>query len=321
MNDFWNDYPAIKHDLAKVNDLMLEILKKGHPVVRDVLTNLVSSNGKMLRAGFFLICSKFGDFDPDKSYKFGAAIELLHLATLIHDDVIDDSKLRRGIPTIHINHGKRNAVLMGDYLLSQCFILVSDYAKAENVRRLSHALSSLCSSELNQSAQLYRKSTSIRQYLRRIIGKTGALFSLSCYAGGLESGCQEKTILTMERIGYNIGIGFQIIDDILDFEGNKKVIGKPLNKDLQEGVFTLPLIYALENDDGRLGRLLEKFPYSEKNITKITSLVYEFNGINMAKTLAQKYTERASREIDKLPGGENRTIFSEVTKKLLSRSK
>ena len=321
MNDFWNDYPSIKQDLIKVNDHMLDLFHKGHPVVREALTDLAKSDGKMLRAGVFIICSKFGNLEFDKCLRLGAAIEMLHLATLIHDDVIDNSELRRGRPTIHTSHGKRNAVLMGDYLFSQCFILVSDFAKAENIRALSHALSSLCVSELNQSAQLFRKSTSVRQYLRRIIGKTAALFSISCYAGGLESGCSKIFSSIMEKAGYNIGIGFQIIDDILDFEGDKNNIGKPFNKDLKEGVFTLPLIYALEKDSGKLKRLLDKFPYSERNIKIITSLIEKSGGINRAKILAEKYTQRALREINRLPESENRIIFSEVAEKLLNRNK
>jgi heptaprenyl diphosphate synthase len=316
---FWGDFPSVWSDLEKIRGLLLDELKKGHPEVRQALTDLAGSNGKMLRAGYFVLCSGFGEMDPIKRDRFGAAIEMLHMATLIHDDVIDDSTTRRGLPTIHTQHGKRNAVLMGDYLLTLCFTLVAEYARPGNIALLSRTLNSICMSELHQSAQLFHQSTSVRQYLRKIAGKTAALFSLSCFLGGFEGTCPEALARQMARLGYDIGIAFQIIDDILDFQGDTDLLGKPVYKDLAEGIYTLPLILALQKDDGPLSFLLGQIPYSESSILKIVELVHS-RGIKDARNLAGKYTQRALKTIDKLPNGETKILLAEVTKKLLYRN-
>ncbi len=316
----WDKFPAIQKDLDLIKSKMSDEFRKGHPIVRRALTDFIDNNGKMLRSGLFVICSRFGDINLDKLIKIGAAIEMLHLATLIHDDIIDDSEIRRGLPAIHKKYGKRDAVLIGDYLFSKAFVMVSEYAQDIHIKLLTRVLTSICGSELIQSSQLYRKTITIRQYLRRIIGKTASLFSLSCYIGGLESGCNNESNHILGRIGYYSGISFQIIDDILDIEGKKSLLGKPVHTDLSLGIFTMPVICAIQNDDGKLSKMLDKFPYSERKINKIIHLVKEYDGINKAREFASRYTEKAKTEIERLPNVDNKNVLSSIIQELLSRN-
>jgi heptaprenyl diphosphate synthase len=319
MNYFWNEYHEIDKDISEIKNQMLDDFKNGHPLIRESLVDFINSNGKFLRSGFMVLCSGFGSIEKKKLYRIGAAIEMLHMATLIHDDIIDNAKTRRGNPSIHFKYGKRNAVLIGDYLFSRSFMQISDFMKENHIKLLTKVLSSICNSELNQSSQLYRQSTTFREYLRRISGKTAALFFLSFYIAGLEGNCTEESCSTLGKIGYYVGVNFQIVDDILDITGVIKIMGKPVNKDLSEGIFTLPVIFALKNDDGRLSKILKNYPYSERKIRKIIRLIKDYKGIEKSKGIAAKYHLKTQKEIDKLPDIESRKILSDVVKKLLDR--
>ncbi len=246
---------------------------------------------------------------------------MLHMATLAHDDIIDGAALRRGVATLHALRGPRTAVLVGDWLFASCFSMVSDFAAVENSRALSQIVARICGSEVSQSADRHRMSTSIRRYLRRIAGKTAALFALSFHVGAYESSCPPELCSGLRRLGYCLGMGFQIIDDILDFEGLSTNTGKPTGRDLAEGIYTLPTILGLRNDDGRLAAALSRRPASRRALSQAAALIDERGGISRARELAQRYTERSLREIARLPGGEARSVLENVALKLLHRTR
>ena len=319
MKDLWNT-PLLRKDYLKIQEVIAEAVEDSNKVIREPLRDLVAARGKMLRPMFVVLAAKFGKGGSKKVYSVAAAIELLHLATLIHDDVIDDSPIRRGRPTIHTKVGKKQAILIGDYLFSQCFSLVAQYATIANSKLLARAVSHICSSEISQAEDSFSFATSVRRYNRRIAGKTAALFTLSCYIGASEAGCKKTLCNRMSRIGYNLGMGFQIIDDILDYTGSKSELGKPVGSDLKEGIATLPLIYALRNDDGTLKNTLTERPVSEQEIGRIISSVADRGGIRSAEEAAATYTHRALAEIDQLPPGQNTDFLSETVSRLLHRT-
>ncbi|MFQ3621556.1 MAG: polyprenyl synthetase family protein, partial [Spirochaetales bacterium] len=201
MPQFWKEYPLIAEDLEQVKQVMKESLATLDPILTPTLSNLLQRNGKMLRPAFVLLGarskpykskpSKKGWYPPQKTlpekiYRIAAAVEILHLATLIHDDIIDRAQTRRGAPTVNSEIGERNAVLTGDFLFSRCFALVADYATMENARYLALGVSHICQSEIAQSRRFDLTTLSVRNYLHRIIGKTALLFSLSLFVGGAE---------------------------------------------------------------------------------------------------------------------------------------
>jgi heptaprenyl diphosphate synthase len=301
MSTFWSKYPVIQRDLEYVKDIMLNNIRCSEKTIEAALRDLINSGGKMLRPAFLLLGAGFGQYNPKHIYKLGSVVEMLHMATLIHDDIVDDSPLRRGDITIQSRYGKNYAVFMGDFLFTRCFMLLSEGTSLENLKKVSRVISRICIGEIEQFSFKFKKDVSINRYLKRIAGKTAALFSMSLYIGTSESGCEERLSKLVGRVGYNIGMAFQIIDDILDFSGEEKVVGKPVGNDIKEGIFTLPLIYALQADNGDLEQILQKNSYSDSDISNIVKMVRSFNGIEKARILAQRYTTKAFDQLSRLP--------------------
>jgi heptaprenyl diphosphate synthase len=317
---FWDAYPGMARGLEEVKDLILRQDIADDPEVRASVRTLVLSNGKMLRPGFVLLASRFGEPDPAKTARVAAAVEMLHMATLVHDDIVDDAPMRRGVPTLGARHGPRIAVLAGDSLFAACFSMVAEDAGLEEARSLARVVAHVCRSEVSQSAGRFTPAGGTRPYLRRIAGKTALLFSLSLYAGARQGGCEEALGARLRRAGYCIGMGFQIIDDVLDIEGTGMQTGKPVGQDLSQGIITLPVILSLRNDaDGKLGAALSRGPYGRRAVRRILRLVRERGGVQRARAAAGSYTERAVREIALLPPGEPRNILSDAASRLLSR--
>jgi heptaprenyl diphosphate synthase len=320
MSNFWDKYTTIQKELQNVKKVMEQSARCSQGSMEDSLLELMNSGGKMLRPAFVIIGGGFGDTNPKRIHNLAAVIEMLHMATLIHDDIIDNASTRRGALTTQARYGKTFAVFMGDYLFAKCFTLLSKNTSMENMRSISKVISRICAGEIEQFSSRFSTEVSVNQYLRRIAAKTAALFSLSLYVGSHESGCSEKLSRSLMSIGYNIGMAFQIIDDILDYEGNEKVVGKPLGNDIKQGIFTIPLLYALKKDKRRLGKLISKKDYSDEDIDDIIDIVKELDGVDKAKRLAERYTEKAFKGISRLPDCESKGILLEVTKSLLSRN-
>jgi heptaprenyl diphosphate synthase len=246
---------------------------------------------------------------------------MLHMATLIHDDVIDDSPVRRGVPAAHIRYGERNAVLLGDYLLSRCFILAADYTSAEHALALARIISLICGMEIEQNSDAFGTNTSLRRYFRKIMGKSAMLFSLACHVGASEAKASRTVTERLRRIGYNIGMAFQIIDDILDYAGDPGEVRKPLGSDIKAGLITLPLICAIPRDrTGTLPSLFEGDSFSAGESEAIITLVRDAGGVEEARRYAARYTGRALREIEALPEGKPRDMMEKLTRRLLIRS-
>jgi heptaprenyl diphosphate synthase len=320
MRPFWDGQPQLALELAEVRRAILAHAATDDTEVQAAVRQLLESSGKMLRPAFVILASKFGEPDREKIIRIGAAIEMLHMATLVHDDIIDGAATRRGIATLHAVRGSRGAVLVGDWLFVSCFSLVADLAKSENARALSQLVARICGSEIAQSADRYVVHTSVRRYLRRIAGKTAALFALSFHVGAQEGGCPAPTCSVLRRLGYCLGMGFQIIDDILDFGHVGAETGKPTGSDLSQGIYTLPAILGLRRDDGKLSRSLARRPGGRRAISRMARLIEDRGGIDGARAFARAYTERALREIERLPSNASKDVLVDVAERLLRRT-
>jgi heptaprenyl diphosphate synthase len=274
----------------------------------------------MLRPALVILAARYGEYDPEKILDLAAAVEMLHNATLVHDDIIDEAPLRRGNPALHAVYGNSKAVMMGDYLLSCSFTLAARSTSGTNGLALAHAVARICEGEVNQNAGRFGEDFSLRNYLRRIASKTAALFALSLAAGAREARVDEKDCAIFTRVGYNIGMAFQIIDDVLDYTGDHGKTGKPLGRDLLEGIYTLPLLLALkEESEGDLFRRVGAKPYAEDEAMEIIALVNRSGAIESSRTMARTYTERAFRELGRLAPGYTRQILTDLTQQLLTR--
>ena len=312
--------PVLKSDIAEVRRLIENLVDSSPPLIKKIISGLLGGDGKMLRPMFVIIAGRYGSFEGERIYPLAAAVELLHNATLVHDDIIDDSELRRGSPSVHRMHGSKLAVLAGDYLFSSCFVVASDYSRMEYRDRLAHIVARICEGEIIQDSLKYSLDMSIRNYKRRIAGKTALLFAMSLYIGAREAECTEEDSMLFIRIGYNIGMAFQIIDDILDLTGKTDRTGKAsLANDIREGVFNLPVIYAVKKGSPVIRKLLEKPPYSPRKLKNITRLINESGAVEQSRAEAEQYSQRALREINRLAPGFTRDQLIILTEKLLGR--
>jgi heptaprenyl diphosphate synthase len=285
----------------------------------------------MLRPALELLCSQLGEeTDREQAVKVASVLEMIHLASLAHDDIIDSAKTRRGVPTLFAQAGAKQAVLAGDYLLARALALVTTQERGEmmNTQVVSNALARLCESELEQDAGQGDYFISKTTYFRRIGGKTASLFALSCYAGASVGKVSGLERMVCHRIGYAMGMAFQIQDDILDYVGKKEKLGKHTGKDLQEGIPTLPLLLALDSEqemdaqDRKLTTLLrsKKKPLSKASVTKAVMLVESLGGVQKADSIAQSYKDRALRDIQTLNNQAIATQLTQLFEKLAVRS-
>ena len=326
MTDFWKDSPALEARLERVLAVMDDTLHSPSFPIREAVATAAESRGKLLRPALLIIGSSFGRAaDPIRIEKLAAAVEILHVATLVHDDIIDEAPIRRGRPSLHASLGVKEAVLAGDWLFSRCFLLSSESAEPENARGLARLIAAVCSAEISQDMDKFRYSTSVRRYYRTIAGKTAALFSLALHAGAVEAKAPVRVTQNLRRAGYNMGMAFQVIDDILDFESVEGLLRKPAGRDIAEGLCTLPLIYALRADRSGMEAVLAKVgrrgtAISAEAAVAAAALAAKLGGPELAREDARRFTSRALEEIGRLPLSPERDELGRLAERLLHRA-
>ncbi len=320
MHVIWDKYPEIKKELSEIIHKMDKDAACKDKVIQESIRGMIHSNGKMIRPALVVLASKFGTYNPEKARALGAVVEMFHMATLVHDDIIDDATLRRGEQTVQSRYGKAYAVYIGDYLFCLCFKQLAEHASLQSVQLDSLSMSRICLGEVEQLNARFNKEVSVKHYLKRVSGKTAELFSLSLFIGATESGCDKRLSRTFWQIGHHMGMAFQIIDDLLDYTGDTAILGKDAANDLTDGIYNLPLIYALEKKPKDLLALLDQETYTKEAIQEIIRLTGHYGGIEQARKLADKYTKKAYKLIDKLPDNEYKTILSDVVEMLLGRN-
>lgn len=320
MDKMWDSSIYIKSELEEVVKLMKKNAKCKDKFIEKSIIELIESGGKMLRPAFVIISSKWGESNESKVRSLAAVVEMLHMATLVHDDIIDDAKVRRGKETIQSKYGKDYAVYIGDYLFCACFRLLASEGSLQSIKIDSKAMSRICLGEIEQLNSKFSENLSVKNYLSRISGKTAELFSLSMYIGAAESNCPEKLCREFWNIGHNIGMAFQIIDDILDYTGTDESIKKSAMNDIKQGIFTLPFIIAFRNDRKKIEPYMKKEVFEDEDVYEIIKLVRENKGVEKAKELALKYTNKAFKRINKLPDNEYKKVLIDLIEGLLMRS-
>lgn len=313
MLEIWNKYPALKTELNQTKKFMKSNIDSGEEYIDKPIINLIDSGGKMLRPALVIIGSNFGKKKPSDTYKMASIVELLHISTLIHDDIIDDSKTRRGDLSVQFKYGKNSAVFIGDYLFTKCFSLLAKNYTMDEMDELSKAISKICLGEIRQNTLKLTHSLSVKKYLRMIAGKTAALFALSLYVGAKISEVEENDMKLLGKIGYQMGMAFQIQDDILDFTGDPDLLGKDLINDIKEGYYSLPIIYAKKSE-------LTNIDLVSLDASEIIQKVKESGAIEKSKAVANKYIEKTYKLLDLLPDIESKNILKDIIDILVSRN-
>ena len=283
-------YGPIQERLARVENRLQSMSSVDFPFLSNLLTHVYRSSGKRVRPAITLLASGFHPHDELKSEIMATAIELLHIATLIHDDTVDESDFRRGRTTISSMYGKDIAVLVGDYIFASSATLVCDIGHIGIIRRFSETIMDLSNGELRERISVYDPAQSVEDYYARIYSKTASLFSVSGESAAIISGASEERIAALKMYAYELGMAFQIVDDILDFEGTAEEIGKPVGSDLANGIITLPTFIALERSD--VGDVIRAY-FEDRSEERLLRDAIEM--IRQPEIMAEAYSEAARR--------------------------
>ena len=320
VHPMWMEYPELHEELKQVKAMMHASITIENKQIREAIWAVLESGGKMIRPAYLILFSMWNENrNKEEVHAVAAALELLHVATLLHDDVIDEADTRRGQETISARFGNRVAIYAGDYLLTVCYQLLSKYSQdLAGIQLPTDGMMRVVEGELSQMEESYKTDVTIQDYLKRIDGKTAQLFMLSCMMGERFSGMGE--LERARHIGNSIGMAFQLLDDILDYEVSSSELGKPVLEDVAQGIYTMPLIASLPKCEKELLPLLEKKnQLTAPDRLAIQKLVVNAGGVETAKDFASKYTMKAIHQIEKLPEADVKSMLLKITSQLLQR--
>ena len=304
-------YDPIKTSLSLVNNKLFNLAVKQHPILSKPLEHVSKSSGKRMRAAITLLSGQMYTSINDEIISMGTAIELFHLASLIHDDAIDKSALRRGKETISNLYGTDMAILIGDLVFANSASTVCDTGNILAIQRFSETTMEVSTGQILESSQKFNTKQNIEGYLERIYKKTASVFETSAETGGIISGATKEKIALLKSYGYNLGMAFQIIDDILDFEGDPNEFGKPVGQDLDQGLLTLPSLLYLEKfpNETNISTLFSE-GNSQKYKPKIVESILNSEIIEECYIKAQNYCNTSKEMLEKLPNSEEKTSLS-----------
>lgn len=307
-------YSFLNSDIDIVEEALEEAVYADSALLREASLHLLQAGGKRIRPLFVLLSAKFGNYDIHTMKKVAVSLELIHAASLIHDDVIDDADLRRGKQTVKAKWDNRLAMYTGDYIFARSLELMTEIEKPEAHKILANTMVELVIGEIEQMKDKYRYDQNIKDYFRRIKRKTALLIATSCQLGAIASGVDANIHKKLAQFGYYVGMSYQIIDDILDFTGTEKELGKPSGGDLLQGNITLPVLFAMENESIRseITKVHEDMPRQEMD--KIIMLIIESGAIEKARDISNRYLEKALNIVDQLPPNQARTTLKNIAK-------
>ncbi|MEL0529700.1 polyprenyl synthetase family protein [Lactobacillus jensenii] len=318
----WKKYPLIANELAQVNELLKQTMHAPNKNLESALKEMADNGGKYLRPSLVLLAAHAVGKTNKQIIQIATAIETLHMATLIHDDVIDDSDKRRGKPSIQFAFGKDVAVYAGDLLFTNFFDLMLDVNEPEYLRLNAQTMRQILNGEFGQMNQRFNLEQTFDDYLADIKGKTATLFRLAAEEGAHFAGGNLEQTQILANFAEDLGIAFQIIDDILDYRGSSQ-LNKPMLEDLPTGVYSLPLLLTLKQPDLKaqlLPLLNKRTAMTVKDIKQIQAIVIDSGAITESKQLAQNYAQKGIAELAKLAPNPAVKILEKMAKELLQRT-
>ena len=309
----------LKKDLKKVESLMRKNLSK-EPVVKDLYDYIFDKSGKKVRASISLISSYGMNKNQQNRVKLAAIIELLHTATLVHDDIIDNSDLRRGKTTVNVAWSNSHGVLIGDFIYSKAFMLMNEIGNFKVIDELSSATNKIAEGELMQLANKNNLNTSLHQLKKISYYKTGRLFEASAKSAAMLSGKSIPFIENISKAARLIGIAFQVRDDLLDYGVSKGNIGKPEMQDILEDKITYPLYFALKNSSKKdSSKILKKLKNKDFSIEEVADFVSSSNAFNKCNSLIKNYSNEISKCINQISNKEIRDEMLNLSESLKNR--
>src|SRR5699024_3922709 len=314
-------YGFLKKELNTIEKSLNESIQADHPILRKASTELLSAGGKRIRPVFVLLAGRLGNHQIDYIKTVAVSLELIHMATLVHDDVIDNAELRRGKPTIKQLYGNRVAMYTGDYILARALEVITTVNNPDIHRILSKTLVEVSIGEIEQLKDRYNWNQNFRDYLRRIKRKTALLIATSCQLGAIAAGVQYKESRKLYKYGYYVGMSYQIIDDILDFTASSKQLGKPAGNDLRQGNITLPILIAMH--DASFHQLIKNAfkarEITEPVIEEVLRRLDESGAIEKSYEISNHYLQKALHILETLPDFDSKKTLADIASYLGKR--
>jgi len=313
-------------DLVLVDRRLADAAKVDFPLVSPLIEGLVNTGGKRLRPLLLLLAAKGFTYDLDRAVTAAAGVELLHTASLVHDDNIDRAALRRGVPTLNTQLSAGAVILIGDYLFAQSAILAAATESTRIVAIFASTLADICNGQLRETLDAHRLTQDLMDYEKRIYGKTAALFAGATEMGAVIGQAPADAVQQLRAFGRDIGMAFQIIDDVLDLREGSQVLGKPAGNDLRQGVITLPVMLFLrqlppQSPDMRI--LEAVVSGDETSDAVISDLITKIRGsgvLDESEAYATQYTDHARQLIDVVPDSETREFLFDMLDLAVNRS-
>jgi len=314
----------IDEDLKHFNEQFKHSLKSKVAIVDLITRYILKQKGKKVRPLLVLLSSKIAGGVSERSYRGAILVELLHTATLVHDDVVDSAETRRSFPSINAVWKNKIAVLMGDYLLARGLMQAVDGSDFDFLKVITNTVKRMSEGELLQTSKTRKLNNDEETYFRIISDKTASLLSTCCEVGARAATVDENKINAMKEYGENLGIAFQIRDDILDLVGSKTLLGKPLGGDIKEKKITLPLIYALKNsssDNAKSVIKTMKQSESKIDVNYVIEFVKKNGGIEYADKVAKEYSSKAIQNLSIFENSEYKSALEDLALFVVERTK
>ena len=306
-------YADFRKDLTYIEKELERSVNSSSPIIRQASLRLLRAGGKRIRPIFVILASKFGTYSLEDVAKVAVSLELVHMASLVHDDVIDDSDMRRGFETVKAHWDNRIAMYTGDFIFSRALTSIGEIEIPAVHQLLAETMLEICKGEIIQIDHQRKINQTTRDYLRRIKRKTALLLSSSCELGALVSGADPTVVRRMRRFGYFAGMAYQIVDDILDITSTDKELGKPAGSDLLNGHLTLPILFLKEDQTFR-PYMTRAFDGTLTEVERMEMLTYIRNtdAIEKAQTVSDLYLQKALDEIAELPDNDAKKAFVQI---------
>ncbi|MBA3827292.1 MAG: polyprenyl synthetase family protein [Ktedonobacterales bacterium] len=318
-------FAGIEPDMEAVDRLFRERATSGIALLNDASLHILGSQGKKLRTGLTLLTGKLVDYRPEKLVPLSAGFEMLHLASLVHDDIIDRAATRRNLATVNARFGNDLAILLGDYYFAKTAGLIADVNDNRIDRLFSDTVATLVEGAIMEMLDAHHLDLSYERYLERISAKTAFLIGSCCKGSALVCGATDAQVEELRQFGHNLGMAFQIVDDILDYTGTEASIGKPAGNDLRQGMVTLPLIYSLQsNGSGHLElvrAIVEEPGKHNDEVDKLVAWVNAGPGIDAALADAKRYAARASDILNAFPSVHERLVLDDIIDYVIVRER
>jgi geranylgeranyl pyrophosphate synthase len=317
MTETISRYGPVAADIPRVGERLRGLALGRHPLLGTVLSHLFGTEGKQLRPALVMLSGKLGVYDVDRLVTLAASLEVVHTATLVHDDTVDQALTRRGLKTVSALWNSKIAILVGDFLFAQSAHLAAQLDSVRIMALLSETVMAMSQGELRQYASSQAREIDESDYFQRIGGKTASLFAMCCEGAAIVSNQPEKQIEALREFGTNLGVAFQIVDDVLDLAGDEQTLGKPAGSDLREGTITLPAILLtqhLQADDP-----LQTDLRHGRNIDETLDMIRESGVLEAARLRAGEYVEAALSSLSAFPESEAKETLRGVAERTITR--